>query len=133
MPFQWLYALPGNISAAGKNNTFRTLRIGEIFGDDVTTLFLRHNFQDDLFKMSSIPILSKLQLQLSTHLNIALSDISEKSRLILPVNFVKFNKPFYELGFSIAHPLIPLSFEFTWKLNYLGKNNFVFGINTFAL
>ncbi|MCW8849972.1 MAG: DUF5686 family protein, partial [Melioribacteraceae bacterium] len=133
VPFQWLYALPGNISAAGKNNTFRTLRIGEIFGDDVTTLFLRHNFQDDLFKMSGIPILSTLQLQLSTHLNIALSDISEKSRLILPVNFVKFNKPFYELGFSIAHPLIPLSFEFTWKLNYLGKNNFAFGINTFAL
>ncbi len=83
VPFQWLYALPGNISAAGKNNTFRTLRIGEIFGDDVTTLFLRHNFQDDLFKLSGIPILSKLQLQLSTHLNIALSDISEKSKLIL--------------------------------------------------
>jgi hypothetical protein len=109
------------------------LRIGEIFGDDVTTLFLRHNFQDDLFKLSRIPIMSKLQLQLSTHLNIALSDVSEKSKLILPVNFAKFNKPFYELGFSIAHPLIPLSFEFTWKLNYFGKNNFVFGINSFAL
>ena len=133
VPFQWLYALPGNISAAGKNNTFRTLRIGEIFGDEVTTLFLRHNFQDYLFKLTGIPILSTLQLQFSTHLNVALSDVSEKSRELLPVDFKNFKKPFYELGFSIAHPLIPLSFEFTWKLNYLGKNNFVFGINSFAI
>ncbi|MCP5061001.1 MAG: carboxypeptidase-like regulatory domain-containing protein, partial [Ignavibacteriae bacterium] len=36
VPFQMLYALPGNISAAGKSNSFRTLRIGEVFGDDVT-------------------------------------------------------------------------------------------------
>ena len=133
VPIQLLYALPGNISAAGKNNSFRTLRIGEVFGDDVTTIFLRHNFNDDLFRLSQIPILSNLQLQLSTHLNIAISDISEKSREILPINFINFTKPFYELGFSLSHPLIPLSFEFTWKLNYLDKNNFVFGINTIAL
>ncbi len=132
VPFQWLYALPGNINAAGKNNSFRTLGIGEVYGDDVTTLFLRHNFNDDLFKLSQIPFLSDLQLQLSTHLNIALSDISEDSRLSPITDYKKFNKPFYELGFSIGHVLIPLSFEFTWKLNYRGNNNFVFGINTFA-
>ncbi len=133
VPLQWQYALPGNISAAGKNNSFRTLKIGEVFGDNVTTLFLRHNFNDDLFRLSNIPILSSLQLQLSTHLNVALSDISNRSKEILPVNYISFTKPFYELGFSISHPLIPISFEFTWKLNYLNKNNFMFGINTIAL
>ncbi|MCB0746323.1 MAG: carboxypeptidase-like regulatory domain-containing protein, partial [Ignavibacteriae bacterium] len=46
IPFQNLYALPGNIEAAGKNNSFRTLRIGEIFGDNVTALFLKHDFSD---------------------------------------------------------------------------------------
>ncbi len=132
VPFQWLYPLPGNINASGKNNSFRTLRIGEVYGDNVTTLFLSHNFNDDLFKLSQIPLLSDLQLQLSTYLNIALSEISEKSRLAPITDYQKFSKPFYELGFSIGHILIPLSFEFTWKLNYRGKNNFVIGINTFA-
>ncbi len=133
VPFQMLYALPGNINAASKNNSFRTLRIGEIFGDEVTTIYLKHNFQDDLFKFSQIPILKDLQLQLSTYMNIAMSDISKESREILLSDYKKFAKPFYELGFSIGHLLIPLNFEFTWKLNYRGKNNFVFGINSFAL
>ncbi len=133
VPFQMLYALPGNINAASKNNSFRTLRIGEVFGDEVTTIFLKHNFQDDLFKLSQIPILRDLQLQLSTYLNMAMSDISDESREILFSDYKKFTKPFYELGFSIGHLLIPLNFEFTWKLNYRGKNNFVFGINSFAL
>lgn len=132
-PLQWLYPLSGNINASGKNNTFRTLKIGEVFGDKVSTLFLNHNFQDQLFRMSQIPILKDLQLQLSTHLNIAISEISEKSKKILTIGYKEFSKPFYELGFSIGHVLIPLKFEFTWKLNYRGKNNFVFGINTLAL
>ena len=133
VPFQILYALPGNINAASKNNSFRTLRIGEIYGDEVSTLFFKHNFQDDLFKLSQIPILKDLQLQLSTYLNIALSDVTEDSQEILSIDYKNFTKPFYELGFSIGHLLIPLNFEFTWKLNYRGKNNFVFGINSFAL
>lgn len=133
VPLQWQYALPGNIAVAGKNNSFRTLKIGEVFGDDVTTLFLRHNFNDDLFRLSQIPVLNNLQLQLSTHLNVALSKMSNRSKEILPISYISFTKPFYELGFSISHPLIPISFEFTWKLNYFDKNNFVFGINTIAL
>jgi hypothetical protein len=133
VPFQMLYALPGNINAASKNYSFRTLRIGEVFGDEVTTIFLKHNFQDDIFKLSRIPILKDLQLQLSTYLNMAISDVSKESREILFLDYKKIAKPFYELGFSIGHLLIPLNFEFTWKLNYRGKNNFVFGINSFAL
>jgi len=133
VPFQWLYALPGNISSAGKNNSFRTLRIGEVYGNDLTTIFLQHSFNDDLFKLSQIPILKDSKIQFSTHFNIALSDISHGSRKLLFNGYKKFDKPFYELGFGLGHILIPLSFEFTWKLNYRGKNNFVFGINTIAL
>jgi len=132
IPFQMLYALPGNINAASKNNSFRTLRIGEVYGDDITTIYLKHNFQDELFRFLQIPIIKDLQLQFSTYLNIAMSDISEGSQTLLFSDYKKFSKPFYELGFSLGHLLIPLSFEFTWKLNYRGKNNFVFGINTVA-
>ncbi|MBI1933248.1 MAG: carboxypeptidase-like regulatory domain-containing protein [Ignavibacteriales bacterium] len=133
VPFQLLHALPGNISAAGKNNSFRTLRIGEVFGDDITEVFLNHNFGDELFSLLQIPFIQDLQLQFAIHLNAAVSNISSDSKNILMHNSAIFKKPFYELGFSVGHLLIPLSFEFTWKLNYLGKNNFVFGINTFAL
>lgn len=133
VPFQVLHALPGNISSGGKNNSFRTLRIGEVFGDEVTTLFFKHNFKDYLFRLTQIPILKDLQLQLSTHFNVAFSTITDRSKSILISNYKEFKSPFYELGFSIGHILFPLNFEFTWKLNYRGKNNFVFGINTFAL
>jgi hypothetical protein len=133
VPFQMLYALPGNISAAGKSNSFRTLRIGEVFGDNATALYLQHNFNDELFRVLNIPYLNKSRLQLKAHFNIAWSEVTNKSKEILFANFKIFPKPFYELGFGIGHILIPLTFEFTWKLNYRGYNNFVFGINTIAL
>ena len=94
---------------------------------------MNHNFRDDLFKFSGIPLIKDLQLQFSTHLNIAISKISKQSKSILPNGFKEFNQPFYELGFAIGHILIPLKFEFTWKLNYRGQNNFVFGLNTVVL
>lgn len=133
VPFQMLHALPGNINAAGKNNSFRSLRIGEVFGDDVTEVYLNHNFSDELFTFLHVPFIDDLQLQFNIYLNMAVSNVSEKSRSILKYEPIIFNKPFYELGFSIGHLLVPITLEFTWKLNHRGKNNFVFGINTFAL
>lgn len=133
IPFQNMYALQGNINSAGKNNSFRTLAIGEVFGDKSTSIFLRHNFRDEIFRLLQIPILKDLQINFSTYLNIAWSTISEKNKSILNNPYTTFEKPFYELGFSLGHILIPLTFEFTWKLNYRSKNNFSFGINTFAL
>lgn len=134
VPYQMLYALPGNIESSGKNFSFRTLRIGEVFGDKVFTFGAEQNWGDWLFRFLHIPVIKDMQLQLGTHFNTAFSDISNDSKSILPVTDYKvFKHPFYEAGFSIGHILFPLKFEFTWKLNYKGENNFVFGINTFAL
>lgn len=134
IPYQLLYALPGNIESSGKSFSFRTLKIGEVFGDRVITVGVEQNWSDELFRLLKIPLIKDLQLQLGTHFAMAVSDISPESRNILPVTDYKVLKhPFYEAGFSIGHILFPLNFEFTWKLNYRGENNFVFGINTFAL
>ena len=133
VPFQMMYALPGNISSGAKDFSFRTLRIGEYFGDEVITLNLEHNFNDELFRLMNIPVVEDMELLLGVHLNGAFLQISDESKRILPVNYDEFKNPFYELGFSIGQALLPVSFEFTWKLNHRGKNNFVFGINTFAL
>jgi hypothetical protein len=68
------------------------------------------------------------------HFNAVLLEVSPKSRSIFPTGsgslFNEFKSPFYEIGFGIGQALFPFRLEFTWKLNYLGTNNFVFGINT---
>lgn len=133
IPFQMLYALPGNISGSGKSYSFRTLRFGEVYGDQAATVFINHKFNDELFKMLKIPFLKDAQLRLTTYVNVAWLDISNNSKSLLSAGFKTFKHPFAEAGFSIGHVLFPITFEFTWKLNYRGTNNFVFGINTFAL
>ncbi len=129
VPFQMMYALSGNINNLGKNFTFRTIRLGEIFGDRGFILNTQYNFNDEIFRMLKIPLLRKSQLTLSCHFNAALISISEKSKEILMDSYKEFKHPFYELGFGIGHMILPFSVEFTWKLNYRDNNNFVFGIN----
>ena len=133
VPLQRLYALPGNIRGSGKSYSFRTLRFGEVYGDQVATIFINHNFNDELFKILKIPVLKDAQLRLNTYINVAWLNISNNSKPLLSTGFKTFKHPFVEAGFSIGHILFPITFEFTWKLNYRGANNFVFGINTFAL
>ena len=133
VPFQMMYALQGNINASGKRFSYRTLRIGEYFGDRVFSLKIQQDLGDELFRLSGIPILKDSQLQLGIHLNMALLDISEKSRKILNRPYKTFKYPFYEAGFSIGHILFPLRLEFTWKLNHIDGNNFEWGVNAFIL
>ena len=133
VPLQLMYALPGNISGLGKGFSFRTLRFGEVFGDKITSVNIQYNLNDELFRLLRIPFLKDSQLNLGVHYNTAWVDVTNKSMMLLTQPAVKFIKPFHEVGFSLFHPLLPMIFEFTWKLNYRGENNFVFGINTFAL
>ena len=133
LPLQMMYSLPGNINASSKSFSFRTLRFGEVFGNRLLTVNLEHNFRDELFNILRIPFIKNLQIQLGTHLNIAWINTSFKNKTILPLTSQSFNSPFIEAGFSLGHVLLPFKLEFTWKLNHLGRNNFVFGINTFAL
>jgi uncharacterized protein DUF5686/carboxypeptidase-like protein len=133
-PFQMLYALPGNIESGGKEFTFRSLRIGEVYGDRVAMIGLKHDFRDEFFRLLNFPLLKDLQILFSTHVNLGWLNISNASRNILleqPDNI--FKSPFIEAGFSIGQMLLPIQFEFTWKVTHRGENNFVFGLNTFAL
>lgn len=133
VPFQMMYALPGNIESVGKEYSFRTLGIGEVFGDNGIIFTAQYNLSDELFRMLQIPLLKDWNLILTTHFNAAFLKITEKSKQILPPQYVEYGKPIYELGFSIGQILFPITVEFTWRLNYKGKNNFVIGLNTFVL
>jgi hypothetical protein len=133
VPYQMMYALPGNIESSGKAFSFRTLNIGEVFGDKGVILMAQYNLGDELFRLLKIPYLKDWQLILTTHFNAALLQISDKSKNILPRQFTEFKHPMYELGFGIGQMLFPITLEITWRLNYRGKNDFVIGLNTFVL
>lgn len=133
VPFQMMTALPGNLESVGKNNSFRTLTIGEVFGDITAAAYFKYNFGTELWRLFNISFLQDWQINLTGYLSGAYVNVSNESRSILPHNFKTFKNPFWEGGFGISHPLIPLQLEFTWKLNHRDGNNFMIGINTFLL
>jgi hypothetical protein len=132
LPYQDMYALPGNINLLSKSYTFRTLRVNEIFGESVATLNLEYNFRNELFKLLKIPGLKDWEITLNVFFNSAITEIGSESAALLPVEIKTLNKPFYEIGFGLGQGILPLQLEFAWKLNYRGSNNFVVSLNTFA-
>ena len=132
LPYQYLYSLPGNIDLTAKQFSFRTLNLNEILGSRILTINLEHNFKDELFRMLRIPGLKDWEIQLNTFVNIAYSDIGNKTKMISPYPIKTFKHPFYEVGFGLGHVLLPFELDFAWRLNYRGENNFRIGINTFA-
>jgi hypothetical protein len=130
VPYQLLHAMPGNLDGISQTWTFRTVRIGENFGDKCISLLFEHEFGDELFKLTRFPVLKDLELQLTGFYNICWLDISDKSKSILPVGYKTFKTPLQEIGFNIGHLLFPLRIEFSWRLNHTEKNKFVIGLNT---
>ncbi len=132
LPYQSLYAVPGNVDLSALSFTFRTLNVNEVLGDRLFTINLEHYFGDELFRMLNIPFLKDMQLQLTAYLNIAYSDVGPGTRSILPFPVKTLLHPFYETGFELGQGIIPLQIDFSWRLNYRGENNFRIGINTFV-
>ena len=132
LPYQSLYALPGNIDLTASDFSFRTLNVNEVLGDRLFTIYLEHYFGDELFRLLNIPYLKSSELQLVTYLNIAYSDVAPGTKSILPFPVKTLRHPFYEIGFELGQAVFPLQLDFSWRLNYRGENNFRFGINTFV-
>lgn len=131
LPYQWLYSVPGNINLASKRFTFRTLNVNEVIGENAVTLFVEHNFRDEIFKWLRIPGLRDWEIQLNIFFNSVLSGVGSKTQSYIPFQSKEFRPPFYEAGFGIGHVLFPMQFEFAWRLNYRGENNFRFSLNSF--
>jgi len=132
LPYQDMYALPGNLEWLSKPFSFRTLRINEVFGERVAMLNFEYEFRDELFKLFKVPGLKDWEITLSLFFNSAVSEIGSDSQSILPTEVNTFEKPFYEIGFGIGQGIIPLKLEFGWKLNYRGSNDFIIAINSFV-
>ncbi|MGE5846130.1 MAG: DUF5686 family protein [Ignavibacteria bacterium] len=133
LPYQLLYAIPGNIDVIFKNFTFRTLNVNEIKGEKVVTLNLEHNFNDELFRLAQIPGIMDWEIQFKTFFNISYAEIKKETQEILIQPVKTFPHPFYEIGFGLGHVLIPIEIEFAWKLNYRDGHNFRAGLNVIIL
>lgn len=127
--YQDLYSLPGNIDIAFNSQTFRTLNLNEVVGDRILTLNFTHDFRNEIFRFINIPGLKNSEVLLSFIFNSAISDLTEKTKLISPHPIKTFKHPFYEAGFGIGQGILPFKLEFMWKLNYLDGNNFRVGLN----
>ena len=132
LPYQDMYALPGNLEWLSKPFSFRTLRISQVFGERVAMLNFEYEFRDELFKLFKVPGLKDWEITLSLFFNSAVSEIGKDSQSILPTEVNTFEKPFYEIGFGIGQGIMPLKLEFGWKLNYRGSNDFIIAINSFV-
>lgn len=134
IPKQMLYALPGNLDGGGKDFSFRTMEIGEFYGDRAITLFAEYDIKDELFRLLNIPVLSDWQVLLNTHFSAGWADISTESAALLNEPFKVLRSPYMEAGFSLGHLLIPAEIEFTWRLTKRPETrSFVIGFNTFFL
>lgn len=137
IPYQLMTALPGNITALGKDFTFRTIGIANYVGDRAYTITSQYRFNDEIFKMLKIPFIKDARLRLDVHFNIAWLSVSEDSKTLntnsYNSKFPEFIKPLFEAGFGIGHILIPMKLEFTWRLNHREENSFVIAINSVAL
>ncbi len=137
IPYQLMTALPGNITALGKDFTFRTIGIAKYVGDRVYTITSQYRFNDEIFKMLKIPFIKDARLRLDTHFNIAWLSVSKNSKTLNTGSYnntyPEFIEPLFELGFGIGHILLPMKLEFTWRLNHRNENSFVIGINSVAL
>lgn len=130
VPVQRMSQISGNIESGGKYFTYRTLKFGEVFGDNITKINIEHYFGDELFRRFHMGFLAEFQITLNSFINIAWSSISSKSKKELTGNFYEFKTPFVEAGFGLGHLFLPIAIEFAWKLNHRGHNNFAICLNT---
>jgi hypothetical protein len=130
VPFQMMYSLPASTESASQDFIYRTLRPGDVFGDRVLSINVEQSLRDLPISWLNLDFLRKFQLNFGVHFGAAVSQISEKSKSIMPHPIVEYKHPFYEIGFSVGQAIIPVRLDFTWKLNYFGDNNFSVDINS---
>ena len=137
IPYQLMTALPGNITALGKDFTFRTVGITDYVGDRVYTITSQYKFNDEIFKLLRIPFIKDANLRLDAHFNVAWLSISKDSKTLNSKSyeniFPEFIEPLFEVGFGIGHVLLPMKLEFTWRLNHREAHSLVMAINSVSL
>lgn len=128
LPIQFLNALEGRMMGISKNNTFRTIEAGTAYGEESAALNLTYNLQDELFKVTGLNLLRQWEILMYCYFNIGYISNSDNN-INNEISLYNYKKPLMESGFGLGHRLLPMSLEFTWRLNYLKEKTFQFTIN----
>lgn len=127
LPIQHMFALPGAMMNIGKDNTMRTIGVGEFYGDRVYTAFFNYDLDTELFKILQLHFLRKWELTSNVYFNLGYAECKEMNKLNKNYPVKIYSSPLMEAGFGIGHKLSPISLEFTWRLNHRDDKNFVIG------
>jgi hypothetical protein len=130
VPYQYLTTVPGNYDGIFEPNTIRSLQINKFLGDRGAFLNLEYSAGTSLWKLLHLSFLQKADIQLLIFGNASLNFLSDQSKQVFLKEPYEFKSPFYECGFGINYPLLPLRLECAWKLNYRDNSNFRIGVNT---
>lgn len=130
MPLQMLYSLPGNINGTAQNQTFRTLDLGEYNGDRGWMVFVDQNLGNLPFRLLGISALKKLNVQFNAFLNAGMIEYDKETSGLYPWGIKRLSSPLYEAGFGVSTQLIPIRFDFGWRVTHTEERPFRIGLNT---
>jgi len=130
IPFQFLTVLPGNIESAGKDFSFRTIKLNKIPGNQIYSVYLKEKLRNNILNTIGLGFMNKLHLNIQLYLSAAIVKSSENLKSFLTTKLKEFRSPLIEAGFSIGHQLFPINIELTWRLTHRENSKFSIGINS---
>ncbi len=130
VPTQRIFNFIGSIPYLSSQWKFRTLGFREFSGDRIATLFVEHNFRDQIFRWLDIPLLKSSGWGLVFFGAAGWSDITDKSLALQTVPTQTAKTPFYEIGFGINQIFLLFRIDFAWRINhYREGKNFSVGVS----
>lgn len=131
VPTQKIFNFIPSIPYLSSQWKFRTLDFREFSGDRIATLFVEHNFKDQIFRWLQIPLLKSSGWGLVFFGSAGWSDIRSESFVLQTIPTRTANTPFYEIGFGIDQIFLLFRLDVAWRMNHFrnGKN-FMIGISS---
>ncbi len=131
LPRQRLFFMSGSISYLAASWQFRTATPREFGGDRIATLFLEHDFDDQIFRWLHLPLLEGSGFGLRMFAGISWSDMTAETRSLQSVPPGTAKVPFVEAGFGIDRILLLFRLDLAWRLNhYREGSNFFIGFSS---
>jgi hypothetical protein len=131
LPTQSVNYLMGSVENITAPWNFRTLAAREYGGDRIATLFVEHDFGDQLFRWLHIPLLNSSGWGLVAFGAAGWTTMSAETRALQTVPTLEAKTPMYEVGLGIDKIFLLLRIDVAWRLNhYRDGRNFFVGIST---
>jgi hypothetical protein len=123
LPPQRLFDLPYGAEDIMPLGALKTLGVKEFAGDRMAVLMMEWNLSGMFFRYVDVPIIRDLHFIL--YAGSGWSALSTSSAHIQTVEIHTAKKPFHEAGFGLGNLPLSLRLDFTWRLTYRDRKNFL--------